>query len=335
MAQVENERAVFQQSHDPVDLGIQRRPADHQRHRIQIALHRQMLLQLLHHRDRGRAVGGDRIDLGGLGVFQIAGAGTARKPDDRGIGMQGLHTGDDPDGRRDHQAIEQGLWCGAGQAVEQFDDLRTGLDLPVEIGHRGVHDPVDQRLDQRRVPKRHFLQGGEVAAGAAFDNVGGHRPGAAGEPDHGHPLRQHRAGPGHGLVDRADPFVERIGVEHRDLIHGADRRQLRAFPFGEPEILAQTVGHHQNIGEQDRPIHAVAADRLNRDLGSQFGIETQIDEGSGSCAHLAIFGQIPAGLAHQPERGSVTGFARERIEKRESCHVLSSIYPTITNLFKY
>ena len=129
--------------------------------------------------------------------------------------------------------------------------------------------------------------------------------------------------------------MERVGVEHRDLIHGPDRRQLRAFPFGEPEILAQTVGHHQDIREQDRAVHAVAADRLNRDLGGQFGIETEIDEGSGPGAHLSVFGQIPASLAHQPERRSIGRLARERVEKRETCHVLSSIIPTITNLFKY
>ena len=73
-------------------------------------------------------------------------------------------------------------------------------------------------------------------------------------------------------------------------------------PASNAQILAQRVGHDQDVGEQDRAVEAEAADRLERDLGRGLAVVDQLEEAALLGPQRAIFGQIAPRLAHQPDR---------------------------------
>ena len=63
-------------------------------------------------------------------------------------------------------------------------------------------------------------------------------------------------------------------------------------------------GRH-DVGEQDRGVDAVAAHRLQRDLGGEVGPADGVADGA-LAAEGAVLGEVPARLALEPDRG-VTG----------------------------
>src|SRR5215208_741480 len=67
------------------------------------------------------------------------------------------------------------------------------------------------------------------------------------------------------------------------------------------ELDAGCAQRHHDVGEQDRGVHPVPADRLQRDLGDQVGVEARSHQGVlGS--QRPVLGQGPAGLPHEPHR---------------------------------
>ncbi len=144
---------------------------------------------------------------------------------------------------------------------------------------------------------------GEVAAAAAFDHVAGEREGRAGEA-------QQR-----GLVSAAPCGSRRIAAIDRRQMLGQPRArelaelggigqclELRAFAFLEPDFLAERVGNHEDVGEDDRRIEAEATDRLQRDLDGLFRRVAEFEERSGRGADGAILRQVASRLPHQPDR---------------------------------
>ena len=69
---------------------------------------------------------------------------------------------------------------------------------------------VDQPLKPVRVAECPQLGRGEVAAGAALDHVGRHRPGRTGEADQRGATRQRIGDPRHGLEDRRRAVTDTI-----------------------------------------------------------------------------------------------------------------------------
>ena len=55
-------------------------------------------------------------------------------------------------------------------------------------------------------------------------------------------------------------------------------------PSTKRDRLAERVGHHQDVGEQDRRVEAVAPDRLQRHLGRERRRVAQIEEAAGLAA---------------------------------------------------
>ena len=80
-----------------------------------------------------------------------------------------------------------------------------------------------------------------------------------------------------------------------------DGRQSRSFAGDKPEVRAQRLRQQQNVGEQNRGIKSIAADRLQRDLGRQFGIVTERQEIPGLRTGRPIFRQVASRLAHHPD----------------------------------
>jgi len=96
--------------------------------------------------------------------------------------------------------------------------------------------------------------------------------------------------------------VQALRRELRELGRRLDRRQPRADAFLEPDPLTQSVRHHQDVGEQDRRVQAKAPDRLQRRFDRQVRRETEVEKARRPRTQLAVFRQVAAGLAHEPDR---------------------------------
>ncbi len=72
--------------------------------------------------------------------------------------------------------------------------------------------------------------------------------------------------------------------------------------------------YHQNVAEEDGRIHPKAANRLQRDFGSQLGRLNQFEK-TVFLFQRSIFGQSPPRLPHQPDWWAVHRLAMAGIEK--------------------
>ena len=102
-----------------------------------------------------------------------------------------------------------------------------------------------------------------------------------------------------------------------------ERLEPRPVAGLEADSLAQGIGHHENVAEQDGGVEAEPADRLQRRLGGQAGVVAEIEEARGGRADLAIFGQVAPGLAHQPDR--------RRTFERSPSSVAETVWRTVTS----
>ncbi len=204
-----------------------------------------------------------------------------------------------------------------GPGIEDLHRLRAGIDLGDEVVAGRGHQQVDEALEIRRPGAvGPALAGGEVPAGAAFQHVAGHRPGRAGEADQRGLRRQFAAQAADGLVDRRQGRVQPLAAQAVDITAAFQRFQARADALLEPDLLAQGVGHHQDVGEQDRRIEAVAPDRLQGDLDGHIRREAELEETLRPGPQLAVFRQVAAGLAHQPDWRAGQALASERPQQR-------------------
>jgi hypothetical protein len=73
---------------------------------------------------------------------------------------------------------------------------------------------------------------------------------------------------------------------------------------------------HQNIGKKDGRVETEPTNRLQGDFGRQFRIKAEIEEVLSALAKRPIFGQVTAGLAHQPERRPRQAFTAEDSQDR-------------------
>src|SRR6266581_442169 len=76
----------------------------------------------------------------------------------------------------------------------------------------------------------------------------------------------------------------------------------------------QRLERQQDVGEQDGGVDGEATDRLERDLGGEVGRVTQLEQRV-LLAQRAIFREVTARLAHEPDRGGVDGLAATRPQK--------------------
>ncbi len=86
--------------------------------------------------------------------------------------------------------------------------------------------------------------------------------------------------------------------------------EFRPFAIDEIQAEAHRVRHGQDVGKQDGGVERIAVDRLQRDFGGVIGIGGQPHEGAGALAGGAVFRQVAAGLAHQPQRRVVGRLAQ-------------------------
>ncbi|MNT14182.1 hypothetical protein D3C72_1491760 [compost metagenome] len=92
-------------------------------------------------------------------------------------------------------------------------------------------------------------------------------------------------------------------------------RKARAFAFGKRQAQAHGIGNGQDVGEQDGGVERKTLQRLQSDFGCIVHIRGQAHEAARLGTRGLVFGQIAAGLAHQPQRRVVGGLAAAGAQK--------------------
>ena len=317
VAQVEDERLAGQRLQN-LRRGVAQGLATGGEHdRVQVALHRQSGLQIPgrpSHRDGG--VEPDRIHPTARHVSLIGEARTARETDDRNRGVPGLDPIHDAPRRFDHPAAEFARRQDARPTVEKLHHLGPGLDLGAEIIGGHLDQQIHQRPESRRVAVGPALHMRVLLGTGPLHHVAGDGPGSPCKADQ-RGVRRNRAGEAaDGLVDRLQPLVEAVARQALQVFHVSHRVQLRPLPFLEGQRLAQRVRHHQDVGEQNRRVHVIAAQRLEGHLHRVVGVVAHVQEAAGLGAQFPIFRQVTAGLAHQPEGRALTHLAGKGCEHR-------------------
>ena len=170
-------------------------------------------------------------------------------------------------------------------------------------------------VHQVRALVQHGLDQAVIVRALALDHVAGQRPGAAGKANQRHAAVQRAADRGHGVKHVA----QALQVRHGQRVHGGlvthRRREARALALRERQAQAHGVGHGQDVAEQDGRVQRVTLQRLQGDFGGVVDLGCQAHETAGLGARGAVFGQVAAGLAHQPDGRVVGGLAQAGAQK--------------------
>ena len=312
VAEVEDVRQPLGRRQDGVHGRVQGPPALDQRLGVEVALS--------HRRGRHTGAQGREIDppIDADGIR--AGLG-----DDAGMALETRAAGEDDDLRIRHlradaldhprdrtegEALERVAVARsrqhAGMGLEDLHRVGAGAELAHEVLGLDGDQPVEQRIEKRRIGSRQRPGRGEIRRAAPADHVARDRPRRAAEAEQRGLVRQRPADPLHRLEDRRqmrkNRRVARL-AQALELRPAFERVEARPLAFDEAHVLAQGVGHHEDVGEQDRGLEAEAADRLERHLGGEGRIVAEIEEGAGFRPGRPVFRQVPAGLAHHPGRG--------------------------------
>ncbi len=227
----------------------------------------------------------------------------------------------------ERQRAEQRRRQRRAEALEDLDRIGASVDLGDEVARRGFDQTIDQRAHEGRVLVGGEASGGLVGRGLAGDHVARHRPGRPAETEQGGLRRQLRAQTPHGLDHRRE-MVERVRLA--EPFHVVERRDgLEPGPLAllEPDLLAERVRDHQDVGEQDRRVEPETAYRLQRHLDGVVRRIAHVEEPACTGARLLVLGQVPPRLAHQPDRLRPHGLAVENPHhsaRRSVGHSLSS-----------
>ena len=106
-------------------------------------------------------------------------------------------------------------------------------------------------------------------------------------------------------------------------VEAAERLDLRGRPDRRRELRASLVELHldphrregdQDVGEEDDAVHPEAPEGLHRDLDGRRDVGAEVEEGE-TLPHLAVLGEVAAGLAHEPDGRKVHGAAEGRVDE--------------------
>ena len=131
-------------------------------------------------------------------------------------------------------------------------------------------------------------------------------------------------GQGHGPTDRprprraVGPLAVAAGGQFGDLrgvAHG--RGDDGADPGLDADPDSGQAQRHHDVGEEDGGVDAVAAHRLEGDLGGLLGAQADIEHGGAlAAAQRPVLGQGAPGLAHEPHGRAVGALAVQGAQQR-------------------
>ena len=276
--------------------------------------------------DRQRRVGGDarpvvgRGQGSGPGVEQLDGAGPGLDLGGDEVAGQVRAPGHEPvpgGGVGVHEGAG-GEVVAAGTALDEVGGQREGR--PAEADERRPPGPPRRVRQSGQLPPAQFPAQG--AAGrrrrvgplgtAGRARAGGGRGAELGD------------GQGHGPTDRPRP---RRAVGPLAVAAGGQLGDLRGVAHGrgddgaDPGLDADPdsgqAQRHHDVGEEDGGVDAVAAHRLEGDLGGLLGAQADVEHGGAlAAAQRPVLGQGAPGLAHEPHGRAVGALAVQGAQQR-------------------
>ena len=269
---------------DAIDAPVQRRAAGHERQRVEIALGGEGFRQRRAERRAGSRVQSRREPVADAGRGEALQDARRRRARRRSFWRSRPRRLAAPSTMRRIGSSESGSNSAGGKADPKLSKICTASapasTWRIEIGGRGHHQPVDQRLHEGRI-----AIGGEagrrlVGRALAGDHVAGDGPGRAAE------AQQRRLAA--AATERRRSSVSKTGVEalERQLV-GKPARDRLADVTGSslgPSFSTKRTswpsacGIDQDIGEHDRGVEPEAADRLQRHLVGKTRRVAEIEE---------------------------------------------------------
>ena len=194
-----------------------------------------------------------------------------------------------------------------------MDGRRPGLDLDTQEGSGDLGEAGAEVVPEGRITVHERLGALVGSRWPALDEVGRQGEGCPGEADERCRAQRLDQTPdglgdvGHGVGGEFGQAVE-VGA-------GPDRLgDHRPRAGDDVEVDADRLERHDDVGEEDRRVHAVATHRLQSDLGHQVRGRAGLEHGVPH-ADLAVLRQRAPGLAHEPHRcvrhGKPTGGSDE------------------------
>ena len=160
----------------------------------------------------------------------------------------------------------------------------------------------------------------EVVRVAAFDRIRGQGERRAREPDQ----RNAPVELSLNLPDGVEHVAQRLSrledAQAIDVGRPLDGAfDLRTLALDEVEGQTHRGERQQQVREQNRGIDLEPPNRLQRDLGGQIGRAADLEQGI-LRAQGSVLLHVSPGLAHEPDRGGVNGFAAAGLQKAGGGH---------------
>ena len=150
---------------------------------------------------------------------------------------------------------------------------------------------------------------------AAFQHEIGQRPRRTGETDERGLVAEPGLDEFQCARDVGQAFGQRGNIQALDVGRRVQREiHLDAAAVAKFVALAEAFGDHEDVAEQNRRVEVEPADRLERDLGGEFGRPDQFQKGM-LFLQFAVFRQGAAGLPHQPDGRAIHRAAMAGVEK--------------------
>ena len=235
--------------------------------------------------------------------------------------------GDDPADGREGEFLEACRIEDSRPRIENLDRLRAGVHLRAAVVDYDIGDFFDKHAKEVGTGEAPFFGVLESFRAAALDHVGGEGPWRPGEADERHPVGKVTADFADRLHHEAEVLVRLHGPEGLQRGFVAERRgKLRPLALAEVEFHSHGLGDHENVRKENGGIHSEDVDRLEGDLGREvgpfihFGKRVVFPDG-------AVFGQVAARLAHDPNRRALHGLAVAGAEEKMFFSIDGEILP--------
>jgi hypothetical protein len=158
------------------------------------------------------------------------------------------------------------------------------------------------------------------SSSSAFNGIDADRPGGAGKADQRNARIKRRLHPLHGLANGGELGEQLFHRNARKILRPCRRIDPGPLPFEKADIPTHGVEHEQDVCEQDRPIHLVAPDRLQRRFGGEGRGIAEIEEVTRTGSHFPVFGKVTSGLTHHPYRNGIDAFTVQHSEQGLPVH---------------
>lgn len=135
-------------------------------------------------------------------------------------------------------------------------------------------------------------------------------------------------------VEHVAQAVEIGGVQAAHVVFGAQRaRKARAFAGFERQTEAHGIGNGQDVREENGGVEREALKRLKRHLGGVGGVLGERQEAAGLGAGGVVFGQVPARLAHEPDRRVLGRLAQQGAQESIVLQSLGHVEAVVSEIW--